>query len=924
MFLRLMLCFTLALATVGSFFIVQRTLNAGREAAETNGGGEAGSKSVVANDLGLLSIKPDWGTPPSEDWPEEMPDLPRYEGWYRFLGNNPSMVASKLAATPLYLLFCHNSIETRQNAVTAYDIGTGSEIWQREFAINLGSFSIAADEINAYYCETGNTTALRINTGEVGWTSEKYMPIAAVSGKVWALKSDLESKEGTYNGVALLSSADGSIIFEHKYDVLNGAGAKYYPRTTIGAQYFPFINDASRLAAKIGKEIVVFNTDGSLLSFPARLADGNAGFLFEEDTLYVVEYLNSSENSIDNEDDFSVLTHLRRHDIKSGKNVWQVEFDGGGFATDYDEIYRFGNMVSVCKYAGLLSFDIESGRQVFEIAPEYIGPTLSDDAYNAWGFYTDEPIIDFVSPPSFGLLAPHRNGEFAAMALKFNVITSAATSGKLILAAETATTGHSFWGANAHLIALDIGTDGMPLPGTLKVVSAPASNAALIERFYSEKDPSSDNALMREIVALGAKVYRPLVKAANRASESQLDDLIALAVYMDEVANRQVANIYSASKELFNQLAVNASPEMSDHIIRWLNDDSIKSIHTNLLGLLALCGDSKAGRYLEAHYREYRQERREAKKAPYAILKPGRVNARMERKIEEIDEVWHEFTSENGRNYLVYISPGLISARDIYLAIDADCDGLYEEVLPTGLSDVYYFNVHPGGLTGVTKRIGPLRGRLDGDDIYISYHQPTLVEEIYQMEDGSEYRYWAIDDAKYVTSKLSMVDLRRDSDSDGLTDILESMLFTDPSKADSDGDGINDYSDAFPGIVESDIGVQGRALTRAFAYFCREFNYGWQSAIEGHPWVADYINVEGDVGVRYSTAPDTFAISLSDEEHLALYFKMLNGFNSDSIVHLSFQENVAFMGIPLSSHAIELAEINGEWYPVQSSVCSMS
>ena len=46
----------------------------------------------------------------------------------------------------------------------------------------------------------------------------------------------------------------------------------------------------------------------------------------------------------------------------------------------------------------------------------------------------------------------------------------------------------------------------------------------------------------------------------------------------------------------------------------------------------------------------------------------------------------------------------------------------------------------------------------------------------------------------------SLDDLARDSDRDGLTDLLEDKLRTDPHSADTDGDGLDDASDSLPGI----------------------------------------------------------------------------------------------------------------------------
>jgi hypothetical protein len=47
---------------------------------------------------------------------------------------------------------------------------------------------------------------------------------------------------------------------------------------------------------------------------------------------------------------------------------------------------------------------------------------------------------------------------------------------------------------------------------------------------------------------------------------------------------------------------------------------------------------------------------------------------------------------------------------------------------------------------------------------------------------------------------LPLADLRRDSDGDGLTDLEEQELLTDPDRPDTDGDGLSDANDPMPGV----------------------------------------------------------------------------------------------------------------------------
>lgn len=59
-------------------------------------------------------------------------------------------------------------------------------------------------------------------------------------------------------------------------------------------------------------------------------------------------------------------------------------------------------------------------------------------------------------------------------------------------------------------------------------------------------------------------------------------------------------------------------------------------------------------------------------------------------------------------------------------------------------------------------------------------------------------------------------DLERDSDGDGVTDLVEERLLTDPRRADSDGDGVDDGRDPLPGVAYR---ADGGERAEAFAAF---------------------------------------------------------------------------------------------------------
>ena len=58
-----------------------------------------------------------------------------------------------------------------------------------------------------------------------------------------------------------------------------------------------------------------------------------------------------------------------------------------------------------------------------------------------------------------------------------------------------------------------------------------------------------------------------------------------------------------------------------------------------------------------------------------------------------------------------------------------------------------------------------------------------------------------------------------DSDSDGLTDVTEAYLGTDPARADSDGDGTNDYTDRDPLAGAAPATLVQKLVTDAYSHY---------------------------------------------------------------------------------------------------------
>lgn len=93
--------------------------------------------------------------------------------------------------------------------------------------------------------------------------------------------------------------------------------------------------------------------------------------------------------------------------------------------------------------------------------------------------------------------------------------------------------------------------------------------------------------------------------------------------------------------------------------------------------------------------------------------------------------------------------------------------------------------------------------------------------------------------------QLSLADLERDSDRDGLTDLAEDSLFTDPASPDSDGDGLNDAADPLPLVAFSpEPSARNRALSAALDWLA-ESDPRPRSALRTRYLIADRAQFRG-------------------------------------------------------------------------------
>jgi hypothetical protein len=123
----------------------------------------------------------------------------------------------------------------------------------------------------------------------------------------------------------------------------------------------------------------------------------------------------------------------------------------------------------------------------------------------------------------------------------------------------------------------------------------------------------------------------------------------------------------------------------------------------------------------------------------------------------------------------------------VWLHVSQDGGKTWKPPLYTGLESTWNFTMSPF----------PCVSGLDGDHLILE----LLSVPIIQVDgDGQPLTKTPAPAASRVAIDIPLSTLRRDSDRDGLTDIVEEALLLDPRNRDSDGDGVADGEDSFPNV----------------------------------------------------------------------------------------------------------------------------
>lgn len=830
----------------------------------------------------LANGRIDWGQPP---WPADeiaypTQVLPQAAGWFHYLSRGEEY-SSPLAAGGGYVLVQDG------HELLALKLADGAEAWRipcdpyiqhNPFAAGAGMFFFSTS--NAY--GKGELVALRAEDGTTAWPRPGLQLFGTAPGGVWAALR-YEAKRTVYASLRLLAADSGAELksFDLPPDYVPPGGV-WRAKT----DKWPIL---SRNYVRMAY------ADGSTVDLPRLHPDWQAYLGLAQDALVLCEnppYVFSFDRDQPGAPapEIPVTSCFA---LPGGKLLWRRE-----------------DLPSSSPQYGMPFFVIGSGCVVFTAYDELDVLDLRDGRPRYRWTAVDKPEVDLGSAHALaaapGVIyfrgskdresvwyrlnlavesAPVEQAEFSE-----TIAPWASVDGMLICNA-----GHFQWGGGPHtsaLLALRLGPDGAPLAGQLDLSMPQPDYAPLIARFLASPAPLEDEALMRDITAQGINAVLALLPATPPERAEHLDALLAetIHLYHMDVLRR------GTREELdyfFTSLKRIASPAYAPTMVRWLNEPTLNWLPDDARIALAYCGGPEAREYLCAWYdaREVKLHAQSA--APYALLKP-QDEASEFRQTQLLVQAgrWAQVELSGGQSYVVFPASGLQNERDLYSAYDAQGDGQWDWILPTGLQDVFY-QYQRNGMYYYYQYPAP-RGTLalgfTGDALRISHNRP-LPGQPNPVPEGAEF---VVD---FVEDKVPLAEILRDSDGDGLTDITERALLTDPAVADSDGDGMGDAHDATPNANAARMGAVERGIARAMRYFYSDYyaGQGWWDPPDragfyamGQPWNARYFTVSGCDPVAFSNSPGTYGICINTPEQLRQYTAGASGLEEPSLVALSW------------------------------------
>lgn len=477
----------------------------------------------------------------------------------------------------------------------------------------------------------------------------------------------------------------------------------------------------------------------------------------------------------------------------------------------------------------------------------------------------------------------------------------------VVLLAESYPAQHDYWGVNAHLLVLELDDAGQPQAGSAKMLDQPERPRELIKRFMDAPRPLEQKALMSALVASGVNGCQGLCEQLDRMDSAQLDALLGLSIYIS-MQQQEEYGAYPPVELFYTRMEQLHDPAHVPKLIEWVGRDELAPGRTRMLGLIANTASSEAGEFLSGYYPNLSINEISLTPPPYTPVQPTPYGGDAWQ-VDDIPPTYNAAAAlDDGSLLTAFVTDGLASERAIFLGVDRAADGSYDEILPTGLSDVFFRHVHPGGVQPRSSAPGKLGLSVAGAKLSFSFNSPVFKSASYS-DGGQSHSYEIMEGAKADQAELTLEALRKDSDGDGLTDLLEAQLLLDPGQADSDADGLSDSLDAAPNVDSTGMGVVERGAARALAYYFQTNPYGeawWRKHVNNIPWSARFISVNGLGPVAFGGVEGAWGICLSTAEQQQQYQQLLNGYNAFTLVEVGYEDH-----LPVMPNSAGLAAMSG-------------
>ncbi|MCC7478207.1 hypothetical protein IT575_07075 [bacterium] len=850
---------------------------------------------------GKGAVEPDWGRPRDPDTIRFDYRLPDIAGWQqRFLGD----WSSEIVADEQYLYVVDGA------GLSAYRLDNAALFWscadigQAHF---MEDFCAVSKDLLLLH-DGKDLAAVDKASGRLLWRREGLAPVAAGWNWVWATRASEYPGWGDEvqgEDLLLLYALDGSTKAEFPYSQVSTSSGQI---TSVGTGYWP---DAD--LSDPGWTSVYFYADGALRACNVEGESwhwdcGGPGkrVLLHPDanSLLVEEYLDFGLgiDSIEamagtNLDEAGLAAawqrlgpplRVSRIDYLSGQPRWQIEPSLGSSSGVFQNcVLAAGGAWFVLRRPGWVT-DKDAGwstsshaLDLYDCASgEFMRTLLAADADAIprdyyWQRYGQ--VLTVLLEDDTGFNLPRRqslrrfdllSGEALDITLPRELrLTNLIFHDGYIAGTADCNPAFGQYGESFGLLLrcdLD-GADGQLKVGAPQRSGFPQFDRTLAERFCASADPLADDVLMRALVADGRSSIVQLYERFGNLSQPQRQALLELCLYVQQRSRNEDADTYlrPLSELLEKVLQRNAAVLSVDEISRWMADQRLARYKQQFVGLLALKGGPGAAALLEPIYADLDRQDIDPPQPPY---KPRTSSWQLTSQ----SRPW-SIDNPAGGIMTAFVDSALTGSV-VWIGEDQDNDGAYEAVWPTPFNDVFNRYYLPHGMQGLEAPLGPLGLQLLGDELLVTHHQPSM-----ETEQREGFSIETMTGAVQVQDRISLAELRRDSDGDGLSDQTEAQLFTDPLSADSDADGLPDRSDAAPNVNPAGMGRLERGVCRAI-HFARRME-PWLDTEPlpddnwGMPARASYILTAG-CGPVLLRDPAAYCICLSSAEQQVSYQAM--------------------------------------------------